>query len=59
MDDIHNDLDEDGVNKIEERICEAGERYEQIDIRLDHILQEEVSTGTGTRVSTHNLLRYC
>jgi hypothetical protein len=42
VDDIHDDIDEEGVNVMEERLCEINERYEQIDTRLDHILQEEV-----------------
>jgi hypothetical protein len=42
VDDIHTDIDEDGVNLMEERICEIGERYEHIYTRLDHILQKEV-----------------
>lgn len=42
MDDIHDDVDEDGVNAVEEKICEISERYEHIDTRLEDILQEEV-----------------
>lgn len=41
VDDIRDDVDEDGSNSIKERISEIGVRYEKIDSRLDHIIQEE------------------
>ena len=44
MDDIHDDVDEDGVNTIEEKLCEITERCEHIDKRLEQILQKEVSS---------------
>ena len=44
MDDIHDDVDEDGVNAMEEKLCEITERCEHIDKRLEQILQEEVSS---------------
>ncbi|XP_028414728.1 nuclear anchorage protein 1-like isoform X2 [Dendronephthya gigantea] len=39
VDDIQEDVDEDGVNSIEARICEIGERFEQIDTRLGPIIE--------------------
>ena len=55
MDDIHDDVDEDGVNAIEEKLCEITERCEHIDTRLKQILQEEVSSFCIEKV--HGLLQ--
>lgn len=41
VDDIGDDVDEDGSNSIKERIGEIGERYQEINTRLDHIIQVE------------------
>ena len=55
MHDIQDDVDEDGTNSIEESIKETGLRYEQIDTRLDIILQEEVS---GFRAQHYQLFSF-
>lgn len=51
VDDIHDDVDEDGVKLMEERINEIGERYEFIDTRINRIVQEEVGCFNGSVIS--------